>query len=133
MTYQKPAEKFLYAILFIQGLYYFLTGFWPILHMKSFILVTGPKVELWLVKVFGMLIAVAGICMLIGGLQRKYNTPLFTLGILGAIGFIIFEIFYVWTETIPSIYLADAAFQFVLLLGWVMTFIHLNKPRKIRY
>jgi hypothetical protein len=133
MTYQKPAEKFLYFLLFIQGFYYLITGFWPIIHMNSFVEVTGPKVDIWLVKTFGMLIAVCGIAFIIGALQSKFNKPLFTLAILGAIGFILFEVYYVWTKIISIIYLADAVFQFVLLFFWVLTFLKLNKPRKIRY
>jgi hypothetical protein len=133
MTYQKPAEKFLYFILFIQGLYYLVNGFWPIIHIKSFMVVTDPKEDLWLVKTFGMFIAVGGISMIVGALQGKFNKPLFTLAILGAMGFIVFEVYYVWTHVISRIYLADATFQFILLLLWVMTFLQLNKPRKIRY
>jgi hypothetical protein len=133
MNYHKPAENFLFVLLFVQGLYYFVTGVWPILHIQSFVLVTGPKTDIWLVKTFGMLISICGISMLLTALNRKYNLPIFTLAIMAIIGFIIFEVYYVWTKTISVIYLADAGFQFLLLLLWFITFINLNKPRKIRY
>ena len=34
-------------ILLIQGVYYALTGIWPVVHIGSFMKVTGPKRDLW--------------------------------------------------------------------------------------
>src|SRR5436853_7459331 len=44
----------------IQGVFYVLTGVWPLLDIGSFQAVTGPKVELWLVRTVGMLVIVIG-------------------------------------------------------------------------
>ena len=48
----------------IQGLYYLITGIWPLVHMESFLAVTGPKTDLWLVQTVGALIAVIGAMLL---------------------------------------------------------------------
>jgi hypothetical protein len=39
-----------------QGTYYAATGLWPILWMRSFEAVTGPKQDHWLVKTVGALV-----------------------------------------------------------------------------
>ncbi len=36
-----------------QGLYYTVSGLWPLISLRTFTLVTGPKVDLWLVKTVG--------------------------------------------------------------------------------
>ena len=38
------------------GAFYLATGLWPILHLRSFEAVTGPKLEGWLIKTAGTLI-----------------------------------------------------------------------------
>ena len=43
-------------LLFAEGVYFFLTGVWPVVHLPSFIAVTGPKRDLWLVRTVGLLI-----------------------------------------------------------------------------
>jgi len=40
--------------------YFLLTGIWPLLSMRTFEAVTGPKVDRWLVKTVGVLVAVIG-------------------------------------------------------------------------
>lgn len=50
-----------------QGLYFLVTGIWPLVHIKSFQWVTGPKVDLWLVKTVGVLIAVMGAVLTLAG------------------------------------------------------------------
>ncbi|VTR52312.1 Uncharacterised protein [Sphingobacterium thalpophilum] len=45
----------------IQGIYYCLTGIWPVIHISSFMAVTGPKTDLWLVKMVGLLSLAIGL------------------------------------------------------------------------
>src|SRR5687767_12121314 len=59
-----------------QGTYYFATGVWPILHLRSFERVTGPKLEGWLVKTVGALIAVIGATVALAGWRRRITPEL---------------------------------------------------------
>jgi hypothetical protein len=43
-------------IFLIQAVYFLITGIWPLLHIESFMKVTGPKRDLWLVKTVGVLV-----------------------------------------------------------------------------
>ena len=47
-----------------QGVYYLVTGIWPLVHMGSFQRVTGPKVDGWLVQTAGVLITAIGATLL---------------------------------------------------------------------
>src|SRR4051794_2064938 len=43
--------------------YYFATGLWPIVHLRSFVALTGPKRDTWLVQTFGALVAATGVAL----------------------------------------------------------------------
>src|SRR5438874_11329800 len=69
-----------------QGIYYLLTGLWPLLAISSFQRVTGPKHDLWLVQTVGVLIAVIGGTLLIAGWRRRGTPEIFFLAVGSAVG-----------------------------------------------
>jgi hypothetical protein len=105
----------------LQGGYFLLTGIWPIVSIVTFQLVTGPKVDLWLVKTFGVLVAGVGVS-LISGCRGNPPAEIAVLGIVTAIGLAAAEINYVLRQRISPVYLADAALEGVFVAGWVWTF-----------
>lgn len=103
----------------LQGVFYLVTGVWPILHIHSFMAVTGPKVDLWLVKTVGALAAAIGLTLL-GGARRK--TPVWETGLLGmlsAAAFMLVDLIYVGIGQLSSVYLLDAAPEAVFVLFWL--------------
>src|SRR4051812_37393809 len=44
-----------------QAVYFSVTGVWPIVHIHSFMAVTGPKRDLWLVRTVGALITAVAV------------------------------------------------------------------------
>src|SRR5690242_4677941 len=64
----------------IQGAFFVATGLWPILHLRSFEAVTGPKTDRWLVKTFGALTATVGASLIAGGLEGSRSKALTLLG-----------------------------------------------------
>lgn len=60
--------SFASGLAIAQGLFYLVTGVWPIVSINTFLKVTGPKTDLWLVKTVGAVIAVIGAALLFGGL-----------------------------------------------------------------
>ncbi len=54
-----------------QGGYFLVTGVWPLVSMRSFELITSPKVDKWLVKTIGALIAVVGASLLVAGARQR--------------------------------------------------------------
>lgn len=102
----------------IQGIYYLLTGIWPLLHIESFMEVTGPKTDLWLVKTVGVLVIVIGIVQVT--CWKRLSPELKILSIASAIGFMIIDIYFVLADVISGIYLLDAFIQADLLLCWIL-------------
>lgn len=101
-----------------QGAYYFGTGLWPILHMPSFLAVTGPKRDLWLVRTVGALIAVLGGTLMIAGRARRITPELRAMAVGGAAALTFVDVIYVARRTIPPVYLLDAATEVALIGIW---------------
>ena len=106
-------------LLRLQGMFYFLMGVWPVLHIESFMAVTGPKTDIWLVKTVGLLITACSLGML-GASFRKSVQPDLLLILFGYMGFLTFiDIYYVLKDVIWPVYLADAAVEIILILVWL--------------
>jgi hypothetical protein len=103
-----------------QGVFYVGTGLWPILHLRSFEAVTGPKLEGWLVKTVGALITVMGGTLLMAGLRRRVTPELRLLGVGGAAAFTAVDVLYTAKRRISPVYLLDAAAEAVLIAGWAL-------------
>ncbi|WP_437802577.1 hypothetical protein [Sorangium sp. So ce693] len=57
-----------------QGLFYVIAGIWPLVNLRTFEAVTGPKSDRWLAKTTGLLIAVIGTTLVISA--RRSRIPL---------------------------------------------------------
>jgi hypothetical protein len=103
------------AALVAQGAYYVATGLWPILHMRSFEAVTGPKRDHWLVKTVGAVITAVGASLLVGARRGRPSAETIALagGSAAALGAI--DVVYAAKGTISPIYLVDAAAEAALV------------------
>lgn len=115
------ANKFLLVLCYVQGIYFAVTGLWPIFHIDSFIVVTGPKTDLWLVRAVGVQVIAIAACLLTAAAARKIDAAVAVLGISSAAGFALIDIYYAYfRDRISNIYLADAAAQIVLVAAWAI-------------
>jgi hypothetical protein len=92
----------------VQALYFIGTGIWPIMHLRSFEAVTGPKRDDWLVKTFGALVAAIGVAMVS---SRDEATSAERIGLASAAALICAEVVFAGRGRIRPIYLADAALE----------------------
>lgn len=106
-------------VALFQGLYFLVSGVWPIIHIASFIKITGPKTDLWLVKTVGVLLAVIGAILLFAGVNDQITTSIFFLGIGSAAGLTAIEIIYVSQKVILPIYLLDSVLEILLMIWWI--------------
>ena len=98
-----------------------MTGAWPIVHLNSFLAVTGPKTDLWLVKTVGALIGVIGFTLLYE-LKSPTPSPSFRIICLGVpLALIAVDVWYVLQQIISPIYLMDALLEFLILSAWFFT------------
>lgn len=105
--------------MLIQAIYYIITGIWPLLDIDSFMAVTGPKTDLWLVKMVGLLSLVIGVGLTYNYASLKDKFLGGILGIGGALSFIIIDVTYATKDIISNTYLLDGVAQVVFVVGWV--------------
>lgn len=99
-----------------QGVYYILTGVWPLISMSTFLRVTGPKYDLWLVNTVGILVLVSGLVIFLAALRWKVTNEILLLAVGSALGLCAIDIIYVSIERILPIYLADATAEIILVV-----------------
>jgi hypothetical protein len=104
----------------VQAVYFGLTGIWPIVHMRSFLAVTGPKHDLWLVRTVGLLIVAVACPLAVAAWRGTVGPEVFTLAVASSAALTIVEVVYAARGTIRKIYLADAAAEVVLLAAWLL-------------
>ncbi|KAA3438447.1 hypothetical protein [Rufibacter hautae] len=109
-------------LLIIQAIYYALTGIWPLVHMPSFLAVTGPKKEVWLVVTVGILVLAIGAALFTAAFQRQEERSAGVLGFFSAVGLGAVDVRYATHEVIRDVYLLDAVGEFMLALAWVYVF-----------
>jgi hypothetical protein len=114
-----------------QGAFYVATGVWPIVHLRSFEAVTGPKLEGWLVKTVGALIAVVGGTLLAAGLRRRVNPELALLATGSAASLAAVDLIYS-PQRISPVYLLDAVAEGALLTGWCVVAARAWKRRGVQ-
>ena len=102
-----------------QGLYYLATGVWPLVSMRTFEAVTGPKTDKWLVKTVGVLVAVIGGVLLLGGRRRRVEPETALLAAGSAAGLAVIDTVYPLRGRISKIYLLDAVVEVVLVGAWL--------------
>jgi hypothetical protein len=102
----------------IQGAYFLATGIWPLVHIDSFLAVTGPKTDLWLVQTVGALIAVVGAALVLAAVSGRVSWEVLVLGAGTASALGAVDVVFVARDVIPPIYLADAVPEAIFVLWW---------------
>jgi high-affinity nickel permease len=87
--------------------------------MRTFLLVTGPKVDLWLVKTVGALVTVIGAVIGLAGIRRQRSPEIALLAIGSAATLTGIDVYYVAKRRISRVYLLDAVGETVLILAWL--------------
>jgi hypothetical protein len=103
----------------LQGAFYALTGIWPVLHIESFLRVTGPKHDLWLVQTFGLVLFGVGAILIHAGLRKRVEASLAALGLVLAVTLLAVDVMFVLRGAISTVYLADAAVELAIACGWL--------------
>jgi hypothetical protein len=101
------------AVLFVQAAYFLLTGLWPIVSIDTFQLVTGPKTDLWLVQMVGLLAATIGLTLALAAFRRKLPIEILVLSFAAITSFTVIDVIYVAAGIIDPIYLVDAAVEVI--------------------
>ena len=103
-----------------QGLYYLVTGIWPLVSLGTFQKVTGPKADDWLVKTAGVLITAIGLVLTRAGLRERVPDEVPLLAVSSAVGLTGIDVVYATRGRISPVYLLDALAELLLIAGWAL-------------
>jgi|GEM_PF-634786 len=122
--------KALKILLWGQGVYYLMSGLWPLADIESFMDVTGPKTDIWLVKTVGILLLPVSASLLSYIYDgQKARFPAFVLGAGSAAAFACVDFYYSGRGIISDVYAADGLVQIVFLLLWAIIALKLLRRR----
>ena len=101
-----------------QGAYFLVTGLWPLVSLRTFYAVTGPKTDGWLVQTVGSMIACIGSTLLLGARRRMVEPEVRWLATSSAAALMAVDVLFVGQRRISRIYLADAVAELGLIAAW---------------
>ncbi len=128
MQVEKNASyKLLNFAAWLQGIYYFITGIWPLLHMPSFVWITGPKTDYWLVRMVALLIVAISLALLSAAYHKRVSAEIKILAIASIISFCIIDFYYAWVDRISGVYVLDGIAEIGLLLIWLPAIVRSNR------
>jgi len=113
----------------VQGLYFFLTGLWPLIDLYTFQAVTGPKSDLWLVQTVGALVLVIGVVLLVAGYRRQKAGEVVLLAVGSALALATVDVVFVSRGRISAIYLLDAVLEVALIALWVHAWVEERRSK----
>lgn len=99
--------------LYLQGWFYVLTGLWPLIHMRSFERVSGPKTDKWLVYTVSLMILCSGLMFVVFNDHRE----MIYLALMNAACLAAIDIIFSVRSIIRKVYLLDAVVE-LLFIGW---------------
>lgn len=108
------------ALALGQGTYFALTGVWPLVSMRTFEAVTGPKVDRWLVKTVGVLVGIIGGVLVTAGARQRVTPEIRGLAAASALGLAGVDVNYAARGRISRVYLLDAVAEVLLVAAWVL-------------
>ena len=111
-----------------QGAVYVVTGVWPLVSLRSFERVTGPKVDGWLVQTVGVIVASVGGVLLAAARHRRVTPEIALLGASCAASLATIDVIYVSRRRIAPVYLLDALVEATFVGGWVVTWKRRGRP-----
>ncbi len=101
-----------------QGLFNVVGGLWPLVSLRTFERVYGPKTDDWLQKASAGLLFSAGVTMLGAAITPEGLRYARRTGIGTALTFLLVDLVYVPRGRISPAYLMDAAKETGWLIAW---------------
>lgn len=107
-------------LLTVQGVYIIVTALWALVDIDSFIWVTGPKTDIWLVKTVAVVLVSIGLALLIAVRESQPSLSIKVLGLTNAAGLTVIDFYYTSNSTIKWVYAADGVLQVLIIISWII-------------
>jgi hypothetical protein len=117
---RKKIERLAQSVWLVQAGYYLVSGIWPLVEIRSFQALTGPKTDRWLVKTVGLLVTVIGAGLAMAGARRRITPEVATIAIGCGVGLSAIDVVYVSRSRISPVYLLDVVAHAFILGGWLI-------------
>lgn len=102
----------------MQGLFNAIGGIWPIVSLRTFEWVYGPKEEDWLQRTSGGLLLVSGLTLVMTEDSPDSVRMARRIGVGVALTYLLVDLIYIPKGRIRMTYLQDAICESGWLLGW---------------
>jgi hypothetical protein len=106
-------------ILAIQGMYISITSIWPLIHLHSFLQITGSTSDIHLLKTMSLLLLCIGISFISQSAQRGSSAGIRMLAFNVAIALTIVDFYYTTTRVISEVYVIDGFIQLLFVSLWL--------------
>ncbi|GGX01006.1 hypothetical protein [Streptomyces lomondensis] len=107
------------AVAVAHGAFNVVGGLWPLVHLRSFEWVFGPKTDVWLQMTTGGLLASAGFAQLTAAAGPQGPAHARRIGLGTALTLLAVDLVYVPKGRIRPTYLLDAAMQTGWITAWL--------------
>ena len=125
------AARLRHVTLWVQGVYTFITALWPIVHIDSFMLVSGYKLDIWLVKIVSILLLSISLCLLVSIYAKEQSFAVGVLALTTSTGLAYADFFYAGSGVISKVYLADGLAEIVFAISWIYILVKESKPARL--
>jgi hypothetical protein len=115
-----PVRKVYLVLLSIQSFYTLVTALWAIIDIHSFMMVTGPKTDIWLVKTVSVLLLAIASVFIYGLLKVSDPLPVIILAITSSAGLAVVDFYYTSSGTIKWVYSIDGILQVIFIVIWLI-------------
>ncbi len=126
---EQHSSKLLNLVAWTQAAYYIPFSLWAIVHIESFMWVTGPKVDIWLVKTVALLLTATGIVCATAARRKNVSFEVFLLAVLNCLALTIIDLYYPSIGRISKIYYLDAIGNIILIALWLFAW---NKNKVLK-
>jgi hypothetical protein len=116
---RNPATNRRKTLACAHGTYNVLSGLWPIVHLRSFQRVFGPKADEWLVHTVAGLLVVIGCSQLRAADSAEGQDIARRLGIGTSATLLAIDLIYVPKGRISKMYLLDAVVEVAWIAAWL--------------
>lgn len=115
---QPASIRLVRVVAGVQSIYFLFTGIWPLVHMRSFLAVTEPKEDIWLVETVGVLVTAIGAGLGLAAYRGRVPREMVLIAVGSGLGLAIIDAIYVARGRIAPIYLLDVAVEACLMTAW---------------
>lgn len=120
-----------YLVAYVQMFYFLLTAIWPFIHLDSFLKITGPKTDIWLVKTVSLLI-LPYVFLILYVLKIRRSALVMLVIILCSAGLAGIDLYYYIHDMIRWTYMIDFILEVTFIVYWIFIIRSVSQKRSFK-